>query len=333
MAGAPPARDGTDGFTYWAWTGGTETQACLDLAQRLLTINGPAAGPEPEPELSPGCADARRDVQAPSSPATWVGKHMVLCAETDEFRQLARALPRKGWFCVDVGAAHGHATECLAAACNDGGPEGGRVIGVEKGHEFYEAARKERPGLEFQKLDVLAAPQYLLQLAEGADCVIVDINGVRELEALAPLLALVQRAISPNLLVVKSRKLHESATRWAGATVSGLSDMQPSAQEPLANDEATLQEQPKAPREAKSVSTNKIYSGGKCVALQIDAVSCSAGEILGANLHSIRVEFLLLHVQSCSVVDTAALHRRSGTKVYGSQGSQLTRGFLLAEAV
>ena len=135
---------------------------------------------------------------------------------------------------------------------------------------------------------MLAAPQYLLQLAEGADCVIVDINGVRELEALAPLLALVQRAISPRLLVVKSRKLHESATRWVGADSSERADVQPSAEEPPASGEATMQQQPKAPREAESDSgpANKIYSGGKCVALQIDAVSRFLVEILGVSWHS-----------------------------------------------
>ena len=88
-------------------------------------------------------------------------------------------------------------------------------------HDFFEAARFERPHLNFQKLDVLAAPQYLLQLTEGADCIIVDINGVRELEALTPLLALLQRTIRPSLLLVKSRKLHESATGWVAAEASG----------------------------------------------------------------------------------------------------------------
>ena len=45
----------------------------------------------------------------------------------------------------------------------------------------------------------LAAPQYLLQLATGADCLAIDINGVRELEALAPLLALALRVGKPRL--------------------------------------------------------------------------------------------------------------------------------------
>ena len=62
-----------------------------------------------------------------------------------------------------------------------------------------------------QRLDALAAPQYLLQLATGADCVAIDINGVRELEALAPLLALALRVIKPRLVLVKSRRLCDCA--------------------------------------------------------------------------------------------------------------------------
>jgi len=51
------------------------------------------------------------------------------------------------------------------------------VLGIEKGIEFVAAARTERPRLIFERLDVLAAPQYLVQLTRGADFVAVDING------------------------------------------------------------------------------------------------------------------------------------------------------------
>ena len=210
----------------------------------------------------------------------------MLCAETEEFRQLARALPRKGWFCVDIGAAHGHATECLAAACNDGGAEGGRVVGVEKGNDFYLAARAERPQLNFQKLDALAAPQYLLQLVEGADCVIVDINGVRELEALTPLLALVQRAIRPSLLLVKSRKLHESAVRFQAAAKADESG-QPPGKRSRAAAAAAQSDTPEGaagcsdlgldvnrPRSSlRGSAEEEVFCGGRCVALRIDGVS------------------------------------------------------------
>lgn len=168
--------------------------------------------------------------------------------------------------CLHRGAAHGHATECLATACNHGGPEGGRVVGIEKGHDFYEAARFERPHLNFQKLDVLAAPQYLLQLAEGADCIIVDINGVRELEALTPLLALLQRTISPSLLLVKSRKLHESATGWAAAEAGRTrSIVEARSQQNEVSHTVAVDDR----------SANEVRGAGKLVALRIDAVSGS----------------------------------------------------------
>ena len=168
--------------------------------------------------------------------------------------------------CVHRGAAHGHATECLAAACNHGGPEGGRVVGIEKGHDFFEAARFERPHLNFQKLDVLAAPQYLLQLTEGADCIIVDINGVRELEALTPLLALLQRTIRPSLLLVKSRKLHESATGWVAAEARRKRSVVEARSQQNEVSRAVI---------VDDRSANEVRSAGKLVALRIDAVSGS----------------------------------------------------------
>lgn len=260
-AAAPGAVDGG----YWLWSGGAERAACLELAQRLGC--GATAGPLPASAPVEALAGAQATPapfpEALAAGAEWVGS-TVLCAETEEFRQLARALPRKGWFCVDIGAAHGHATECLAAACSDGGAEGGRVVGVEKGHEFYAAARSERPQLEFQKLDALAAPQYLLQLAAGADCVIVDINGVRELEALTPLLALVQRAIRPSLILCKSRKLHESAARWAAAE-RGVDAGQPPGKRSRATATAEQSETARAP-------VGEVHCGGRCVALRIDGV-------------------------------------------------------------
>eukprot|EP01045_Picozoa_sp_COSAG04_P026242 COSAG04_NODE_3606_length_2676_cov_1.369810_4_plen_412_part_00 len=188
MADALPA---VDGYACWLWAGGAEAQACARLA---ATLHAPAAREGAAAGELEGAAGA-----------------LTLCAETEEFRLLARALPRRGWFCLDIGAAHGHATEALAAACGDGGPEGGRAVGVEKGHDFVTAARAERPGLRFERLDALAAPQYLLQLATGADCLAIDINGVRELEALAPLLALALRVIKPRLVLVKSRRLCDCA--------------------------------------------------------------------------------------------------------------------------
>ncbi len=241
-----------DGFSYWLWRGGTQTRACLEFAQLLHAECS---------QVRPGA------LQPETEPVTALAGNTVICAETEEFRQLARTLPCKGWFCVDIGAAHGHATECLATACNDGGPEGGRVIGIEKGRDFYEAARAERPFLDFRKLDALAAPQYLLQIAEGADCVIVDINGVRELEALTPLLALLQRAIRPSLLVVKSRKLHESATRWLASEAARRSDVQRHAHSVVLDADS-------GDRVAVAGrSTNEMCYDGKCVALQIDAAS------------------------------------------------------------
>jgi hypothetical protein len=266
-----------DGFSYWLWRGGTQTQACLALAQRLRLEEQTQPGTAHLAQQQAASVESTQAAGAggarppePAEAACWRG-NTVLCAETEEFRQLARTLPCKGWFCVDIGAAHGHATECLAAACNDGGPEGGRVVGIEKGHDFYEAARVERPSLDFHKIDVLAAPQYLLQLADGADCVIVDINGVRELEALTPLLALLQRAIRPTLLVVKSRKLHESATQWLGEEPAGQSDAALRACIDSGDPVVVAPER----------SAYEICYDGKCVALQIDAVSCTNVIVFG----------------------------------------------------
>ena len=144
----------------------------------------------------------------------------IVCAETEEFRLLARTLPLPGWAALDIGAAHGHATEMLAAAVG----ATGRVVGVEKGREFIEAARQERPQLTFERLDALAAPQYLVQLAgTGVDIVAIDINGIREISGLLPLIALAERVVAPSVLLVKSRHLWESARAYLSAPESGLS--------------------------------------------------------------------------------------------------------------
>jgi hypothetical protein len=97
----------------------------------------------------------------------------VVCAETEEFRLLARALPQPGWSAVDIGAAHGHATQMLAAAVmpekKEGGQEGGggSVLGLEKGVEFISAARVACPTLHFSRLDVLAAVRLVSSDVSG----------------------------------------------------------------------------------------------------------------------------------------------------------------------
>ena len=77
-------------------------------------------------------------------------------------------------------------------------------------------------------MDVLAAPQYLVQAGAGADAVFVDINGVREIELLLPLLSLIQQLIRPPLLAVKSRHLVQSIQTFelagAGPDVVGVAD-------------------------------------------------------------------------------------------------------------
>ena len=73
---------------YWLWSG-AEAGPVASFAQAL--------------HRAAGCAAAERP-----------RRFTVICAETEEYRLLAGALPQCGWFAVDIGAAHGHATELLA---------------------------------------------------------------------------------------------------------------------------------------------------------------------------------------------------------------------------
>eukprot|EP01052_Picozoa_sp_SAG31_P022949 SAG31_NODE_1855_length_7064_cov_49.836324_4_plen_368_part_00 len=144
-----------------------------------------------------------------SSSETAPDKVIVLTAETAGFRQVCRWLPasRSARYCVEIGSAHGHATKILSdTVC----PSGGRVVGIDKGNEFVRAAKKLYPTLDFQRIDVLMAPQYLVQAGAGADAVLLDINGVREIELLLPVMSLVQQLLQPSLFVVKSRHLVHS---------------------------------------------------------------------------------------------------------------------------
>lgn len=101
-AGVATASDAVDGFTYWLWTGGTETQACLELAQQLRCTTPVTPTPEHRSEVpTTGRAQGEGDVVSLAR-AECRRHNTVICAETEEFRQLARALPSKGWFCVDM---------------------------------------------------------------------------------------------------------------------------------------------------------------------------------------------------------------------------------------
>ena len=150
---------------------------------------------------------ARRNVRRVLS-ADHSGAPLVLCcAETDEYRRLARV---EASACdgavLEIGADLGLTTAVLAERV---GAE--NVVGVDLAMESVEKARASYPDLRFEHLDIFeeGAAAALQKLAPaGFGRVFVDINGSRMLPAVLEALRLAVEELGAPVVVVKSRALH-----------------------------------------------------------------------------------------------------------------------------
>ena len=131
----------------------------------------------------------------------------MCCAETDEYRRLARV---EASACdgavLEIGADLGLTTAVLAERV---GAE--NVVGVDLAMESVEKARASYPDLRFEQLDIFeeGAAAALQKLAPaGFGRVFVDINGSRMLPAVLEALRLAIEELGAPVVVVKSRALH-----------------------------------------------------------------------------------------------------------------------------
>ena len=114
---------------------------------------------------------------------------LICCAETRDYRRLARAESLPGDVVLEIGSDLGATCALLARGCGEA-----NVLGVDLSVSSVVAARKAYPAIRFEQFDVLnnAAPNALRLLARAMaprgsaenvffTKVFIDVNGNREL--------------------------------------------------------------------------------------------------------------------------------------------------------
>jgi hypothetical protein len=141
---------------------------------------------------------------------TTTGNPLVsICAETADFRRLARTQVRRGDRVIELGCSYGAATKILE---EQAGP--GYIVGVDLGVEALTSARRLCPGSRFEHVDVVSCDEtetaerltWLASLLRAPGdapptledmIVFVDIGGNR---ALPPLVTLLRRLLHNQAL-------------------------------------------------------------------------------------------------------------------------------------
>lgn len=138
---------------------------------------------------------------------------IVVCAETDQYRQLARLLTLPGDSALEIGADLGACTAVLSASVTAGGAAG-RAVGVDKSSKSVDEARRRFPHIPFHCIDVLANREPALGIpgesrSSHFDVIFVDINGNRLIDAVAEVVHLSRTSFDtpPRLVVVKSKQM------------------------------------------------------------------------------------------------------------------------------
>lgn len=136
---------------------------------------------------------------------------VITCAETREYRVLARSQLTPDDRVLEIGSSTGNGTEVIAQHCAN-------VVGVDISKELVGKARKQFPQLKFELLNALDPVQLgvlkdiCLTEPEGVRKVVfMDIGGNRELLPVIQLLEVVEKQLRPELIVVKSRELTQVA--------------------------------------------------------------------------------------------------------------------------
>ena len=124
---------------------------------------------------------------------------IVAVLTTDDFRNAAQNLVSPSDVVLEVGCADGITTNLIHKYAAD-------VVGIDTAAGVIAKAKQRYPAVDFRQMDGtdLAAVQ---QLRPHFDKVFVDIAGVISLEALLPMLAQLDDALQPGLVVVKSKAL------------------------------------------------------------------------------------------------------------------------------
>jgi SAM-dependent methyltransferase len=124
---------------------------------------------------------------------------MVAVLTTDDFRTAAQNLVGPADVVLEVGCADGITTNLIHKYAAD-------VVGIDTAAGVIAKAKQRYPTVDFRQMDGTDL-EAVQQLRPSFDKVFVDIAGVISLEALLPMLARLDDALQPGLVVVKSKAL------------------------------------------------------------------------------------------------------------------------------
>jgi SAM-dependent methyltransferase len=144
---------------------------------------------------------------------------MVAVLTTDDFRNAAQNLVSPSDVVLEVGCADGITTNLIFKYAAD-------VVGIDTAAGVIAKARQRYPAVDFRQMDGTDL-EAVKSLRPRFDKVFVDIAGVISLEALLPLLAQLDDALQPGLVVVKSKAL--AKVRWTPASIAADRYLEPSA--------------------------------------------------------------------------------------------------------
>lgn len=131
---------------------------------------------------------------------------LIVCSETEEYHRAARAECMDGDIVLEIGSDLGVCCDLVAKACG-----ARKVVGIDLAPLSVSRAKESYPDLHFEVLDALqvGASQRLHELEDGAGGrftkVLIDINGNRDVEALALVIKMVLSDLHPEAVIVKNR--------------------------------------------------------------------------------------------------------------------------------
>lgn len=134
-------------------------------------------------------------------------RRVIVTRDTVGFRHLARSMPTKDDFCVELGSSYGVCTDLMSKSA-------GRAIGVEISAELVEESRKRYPHVQFECIDALVEKRRIVELAKDATLLYVDIGGDRLGDTLVLLIPLLLSLISPEVMVIKCEELADAAENF-----------------------------------------------------------------------------------------------------------------------
>ena len=133
---------------------------------------------------------------------------LVVCRETDMYRRTALTQCSENDVCIEIGCDFGYTTHLLSTRCR-------MAYGIDKQEDHVAKASEtyKNNSTQFLAGDIFTDTAMLLEQLSaetgGSVRIWLDLNGNRELEAVQRAIKLLaSSALSPDLIVVKSRALY-----------------------------------------------------------------------------------------------------------------------------